>query len=167
MQASTRRHSAPMPRTGLRRLLGSITLAERLLFAGVAAVLLLVGLSNVNGTYAMWVDEASVEGTTLTTGTAALSAHWVDSEQESAWKNLLPGESSDREAILENTGTVPLEVTMSLDSSAPGFALASPTPLVIEPGRTATLTVDLTATEDLHPGDEIALEIHLEGTQTR
>lgn len=168
MLPGARSHDAQTPRTGLRRVLGGISLAERLLLTAVAAVLLLAGLANVGSTYAMWVDEAPVDGTSLSTGTAALSAQWVAGEQESAWQNLLPGESAGREVTLENTGTVPLEVTMTLDAAAPGLELrAAPAPFVIEPGQHRSFAVELAATEDLHPGNEIALEVLFEGTQIR
>lgn len=164
----TARAAAPTPRTGLQRVLGTISLTERLLLTAVAAALLLVGLSSVGGTYAMWADEATVEGTTITTGTAELSARWASRAPESVWQNLLPGESASRELTLENTGAVPLEVTMTLDAEARGLALLPVhTPIVIEPGQSLPLTVELSATEDLHPGDEITVEILLEGTQIR
>lgn len=165
---SAARHAAPTQRTGLRRVLGTISLTERLLLAAVATVLLWVGLSSVGGTYAMWADEATVEGTTITTGTAELSARWASRAPESVWQNLLPGESASRELTLENTGAVPLEVTMTLDAEARGLELLPVhAPIVIEPGQSLPLTVELSATEDLHPGDEITVEILLEGTQIR
>ena len=164
----TARPAAPTPRTGLQRVLGTISLTERLLLTAVAAALLLVGLSSVGGTYAMWTDEATVEGTTLTTGTAELSARWADSTQESVWQNLLPGESAHRKLTLENTGAVPLEVTMTLHAEAPGLELLpAAAPIVIEPGQSLPLTVELTATENLRPGDAISVEILLEGIQIR
>ncbi|PZP14291.1 MAG: hypothetical protein DI611_12410 [Brachybacterium faecium] len=165
---SAARHAAPTQRTALRRVLGTVSLTERLLLAALAMVLLWVGLTSVGGTYAMWADEATVEGTALTTGTAELSARWASRTPESVWQNLLPGESASRELTLENTGAVPLEVTMSLDAEARGLELL-PThaPIVIEPDQSLPVTVELTATEGLRPGDEISVEILLEGTQIR
>lgn len=165
---SAARHAAPTQRTALRRVLGTVSLTERLLLAALAMVLLWVGLTSVGGTYAMWADEATVEGTSLTTGTAELSARWASRAPESVWQNLLPGESASRELTLENSGAVPLEVTMSLDAQATGLELL-PThgPIVIEPDQSLPVTVELTATEDLRPGDEISVEILLEGTQIR
>lgn len=165
---SAARHAAPTQRTALRRVLGTVSLTERLLLAALAMVLLWVGLTSVGGTYAMWADEATVEGTSLTTGTAELSARWASRAPESVWQNLLPGESASRELTLENSGAVPLEVTMSLDAEARGLELL-PThaPIVLEPDQSLPVTVELTATEDLRPGDEISVEILLEGTQIR
>lgn len=165
---SAARHAAPTQRTALRRVLGTVSLTERLLLAALAMVLLWVGLTSVGGTYAMWADEATVEGTSLTTGTAELSARWASRAPESVWQNLLPGESASRELTLENSGAVPLEVTMSLDAQATGLELL-PThgPIAIEPDQSLPVTVELTATEDLRPGDEISVEILLEGTQIR
>lgn len=165
---SAARHAAPTQRTALRRVLGTVSLTERLLLAALAMVLLWVGLTSVGGTYAMWADEATVEGTSFTTGTAELSARWASRAPELVWQNLLPGESASRELTLENSGAVPLEVTMSLDAQATGLELL-PThgPIVIEPDQSLPVTVELTATEDLRPGDEISVEILLEGTQIR
>ena len=168
MLSTARRHPAQTLRTGVRRALDGLSLAERLLLTAVATAFLLTGLSGVGGTYARWADGASAEGATLTTGTAALGARWTDEGQDSVWQNLLPGESAVRELTLENTGAVPLEVTMTLGTGPAGLALL-PTggPLVIEPGQVLTLPVELAATEHLHPGDEITVEVLLEGRQIR
>src|SRR5699024_306021 len=122
----------------------------------------------VGGTYARWADGASAEGATLTTGTAALGARWTDEGQDSVWQNLLPGESAVRELTLENTGAVPLEVTTTLADGAPSLEiLAGGAPVRLEPGQHLTFPVELAATEHLHPGDEIAVEVLLEGRQIR
>lgn len=168
MPSTARRHPAQTLRTGVRRALDGLSLAERLLLTAVATAFLLTGLSGVGGTYARWADGASAEGATLTTGTAALGARWTDEGQDSVWQNLLPGESAVRELTLENTGAVPLEVTTTLADGAPSLEiLAGGAPVRLEPGQHLTFPVELAATEHLHPGDEIAVEVLLEGRQIR
>lgn len=168
MLSATRHRDAHAPRTGRRRVLGSVSPAQRLLSAVIAAMLLLAGLSNIGGTYAMWTDEATVEGGTITTGTASLTAQWDADDSEPTWSNLLPGESADRRLTLENTGSVPMEVTATLQAAVPGIELvASSTPSMLEPGQELPLTVEIAATEDLHPGDEVHFTVQFDGRQIR
>src|SRR5699024_6824221 len=104
----------------------------------------------------------------LTTGTAALGARWTDEGHDSVWQNLLPGESAVPELTLENTGAVPLDQTTTLADGAPSPALlAGGAPVPLEPGQHLTFAVELAATEHLHPGDEITVEVLLEGRQIR
>lgn len=183
---SAARHAAPTQRTALRRVLGTVSLTERLLLAALATVLLWVGLTSVGGTYAMWADEATVEGTALTTGTAELTAQWGD--DPSTWQNLLPGDAPWREITVKNTGDVPLalhaaaltvpeglelRMTDGSETRSPGPGLSaalqplteSGTPLVVEPGQTVCIHAQLTATPELVPGHQHELTIELEGRQ--
>src|SRR5699024_5746060 len=145
MPSTARRHPAQTLRTGVRRALDGLSLAERLLLTAVATAFLLTGLSGVGGTYAR-----RGEG------------------QDGGWQNLRPGESAVRELTLENTGAGPLEVTTTRADGAPSLEiLAGGAPVRLEPGQHLTFPVELAATEHLHPGDEITVEVLLEGRQIR
>ncbi|WP_345752947.1 TasA family protein [Microbacterium rhizophilus] len=84
-----------------------------------ATALLLVALTGVGGTYAMWVDGAAVTGTTVQSGTAALSLSGIDSALVS---NMLPGESVRQTMTVTNTGQAALAVTAT-GAAVAGFEL--------------------------------------------
>lgn len=194
MLSAPSRYGGSATRAGTRRAPGQRLLAERLLLAAIAVIVLVAGLSSMDGTYAMWRDQTDADAGTLTSGTASLAAAWSPDHDESRWQNLLPGESVQRELALTNTGDVPMEVSATVPEVTEGLEiralagtavepLSSPAlgatelPLAVAeaPGASALLeaeesvhvTVEITATETLTPGDQVHFNLQFEGRQTR
>ncbi|MGP6204989.1 hypothetical protein [Microbacterium sp.] len=126
----------------------------------LATAALVAGVSVAQGSLAYWNDAEASEGITVTSGTASLEVTapvWLSSTVSAVY----PGSSSMRfgNGAVENTGTVPLAVTVSR-VSADAFAEA----LVInvglvqgdcQPGTPLTSTTATLATLD--PGDSYTL----------
>ncbi|MFQ6484495.1 SipW-dependent-type signal peptide-containing protein [Brachybacterium epidermidis] len=156
--------------------------------AAFLALMLLAVLSGMGGSYALWSDQQSLEGGTVTTGTAALDAQWRD-EGGTQMENLVPGQSGSRSAVLRNEGDTPLEISASAESSAmrvgaiagactsPSDAagldddpvpLPSPSSggtLVLASQESAEVCVTFTAGPELTPGQTTTGTILFEGSQ--
>lgn len=157
----------------------------------VATLVLVAALSGVGGTYAMWSDQQTMDAGTLSAGTAELTADWVGGAPAS--DNLLPGDSVTRTAQLHNSGDVPLALSVSAPTVAPGFTVraavtceallhapvlgASAVPMgpaatgesavVIQPGDDLEACVAVTATSELVPSSQLTYTLEIEGTQVR
>lgn len=116
-------HGEPASPAGPRRTPVQQRLGERFMVAMIALLVLMACLASVDDTYAMWRDSAELEAGTVTTGSASLTASWNSDSDEDTWKHLLPGESATRTVALENTGDVPLEVTVTAQTVADGFKI--------------------------------------------
>lgn len=195
MLPAPRHHIALAPRAGWWRALARRPLAERLLLATVATIMLMAGLSSVGGTYAMWRDSADLDAGTVTTGSASLTADWNSVSDAGPWHNLLPGEYTQQRLVLANTGDVPLELSATALTVADGFEVrvmaeagegtrlstsalgAAAEPLsatgatgaavVLDTGEAVDVWVEVTATDALSPGESVDFEIRFEGRQTQ
>lgn len=168
--------------------------AERLWLVAVAALVIGGALSSVEGTYAMWREQAEVSGPTLDSGSAQLKAAWHTDQEASPWHALLPGESERQQVTVTNTGDAPMSLSALVPVAPPGLeiravggetqqplttpvlhaegqripaGLASGSALTLEPGRSAQMTVEVSATDALAPGDKVAFELVIDGEQTR
>lgn len=195
MLPAPRHHIALAPRAGWWRALARRPLAERLLLATVATIMLMAGLSSVGGTYAMWRDSADLDAGTVTTGSASLTADWNSVSDAGPWQNLLPGEDAQQSLVLANTGDVPLELSATTPTTADGFEVrvmaeagegtrlstsalgAAAEPLsatgatgaavVLDTGEAVDVWVEVTATDALTPEESADFEIRFEGRQAQ
>lgn len=151
-----------------------------------AVALLLVALTGVGGSYALWTDTEPLGAGTIRTGGASLVAQWSSSgHTDEPWKNLLPGESVRQQLTLSNIGDVPLAVTTGVDTVA-GYELrvsvggctaqqltvqpAGTTPVAlatIRAGQAVTACLEVRATSALTPGATAAFTVTFDGTQVR
>lgn len=167
-RASTRPASSP------RRI------AERLLVAAIAALVLLGALSSMGGTYAYWSDETALNGT-LETGSASLEATLLGPEEPLHAENLLPGDTVPHQVALRNTGDVPLAVSVTASGTIAGAShpldvvaddtsipTVGPVSLVeLGPGESRTITLTVTAPDALGPDDTMDIALQFEGEQIR
>ncbi|MFT3798143.1 SipW-dependent-type signal peptide-containing protein [Microbacterium sp.] len=116
MPESHRQTPPRTPRDGVRRVRGMSLTA----LAGLG--LFVLALSGVGGSYAMWNDVESVDAGTIVAGDAALAAQWASGHTDTAWANLLPGESVRQPLTLTNTGAAPLELSATV-AVAGGFEI--------------------------------------------
>lgn|SRR5699024_353516 len=150
---------------------------RNLLLALVALGVMWAALATSGGTYAFWSTGQTLEGGSISTGTAGLEARWSTEDDASVWQNLLPGETAGRSLQVRNTGDVPLSLSLDGSVSTPGLevaladetcaadaAPAGSTPIV-EPGADATLCVLVTATADLAPGTDPTITLTIDGRQ--
>lgn len=179
-------HASPRSRGRVRRIIDTALLTV------VAALVVLVALSGIGGTYAYWADQQTVPGAVLSSGTAALSITWTDKAPSAP--ALLPGETARRGATLKNTGDVPLEITASIRKDIQGFAVSATArscqdraetaalstapsaltgsgtngrPVVLNPGDTVPLCVSTQATTTLKPGQTASFTLTLDGKQVQ
>jgi predicted ribosomally synthesized peptide with SipW-like signal peptide len=182
VDAPVERHRVGTPRRALTSL-GSL---------GIATFVLLAALSGVGGTYAIWSDQQTVDGGTLTSGTAELEAIWLGDAPAHA--NLLPGKSVPRDAQLHNRGDVPLALGISATTQSPGFEIRAAAGECAAEGRASAIGVDagpltssasgdeamvlqadesvsvcitVATTPELLPGEQLNFTIDIEGTQVR
>lgn len=182
------------PRTTVRATSVGRRLAGRLGLAAVMALVLLASLSTIDGTYAMWREQADVTGPVVDSGTAQLTAEWVGGDDQNHREDLLPEESVRQQVTVTNTGDAPLTLSAHLDFATTGLELravggesqqkfstaalgtegqqisvidAPGSPLTVEPGQSAVVTVEFAATGSLAPGAEAAFTVVLDGEQTR
>lgn len=160
-----------------------------------AAGLLVLLISQLGGSYALWTDTAPSDAGVVTTGSAELSAHWQEDQEGQAWSNLLPGESARRSFMLANTGSVPLEITAtvrdipagfgiritaetcseSLLTSAPADGTARPMtssaqpdqPIELPAGDTTTGCVEVRVSETATPGRQFSFTAQIDGVQSQ
>jgi len=170
-QRTARRGVLPRVRTLVMSTLGAL---------GV----LLLALSGVGGSYALWNDSASLDAGTINTGTADLTAAWANGHADSAWANLLPGESVRQPLTLTNTGAAPLELSVTIAGVAgfelrtvsgdcPGTQLAGAAAngtarslgVTLDPGTTTTACIEVRATTAAAPGHTLAFSAQFDGTQ--
>lgn len=188
------RHGRPVTPAGSRRGTTQYRLADRLLLAAVAVIVLMAGLSNMGGTYAMWRDQADADAGTVSSGTASLAADWTPDHDEDCWYDLLPGESVQQSLTLTNAGDVPMELSATVPHATAGLEIRAavgtderplPTralgasgqpltaagapgaPVVLDTRESIDVTVEITATSDLSPGEQAYFEVLVEGRQTR
>lgn len=167
-------------------------LRAQLRLIAAASLLLLTGLSGVDGTYAMWREQADIAGPAIESGTSSLTVEWDSGTEHSSSPDLLPGDSVTQRATVTNTGDVPVSLSGLVDAPTPGLefrvvggdaqtpltsstlgakaqpirsSVASGAALVLGPGQSAGITVEHRATEDLAPGADVAFEVIIEGTQ--
>lgn len=156
-----------------------------------AAALLVVAVSGIGGSYALWNDSVTVDAGTITTGTAELNAAWADGHADAAWSNLLPGESVRQEFTLDNTGSAALELSATASTASSGFEVRAAigtcptTPLagdpadgtsrvllaagggaVVLPGSTSTVgCLEVRATAAATPDDHVEFVVQFDGMQ--
>ncbi len=165
-----------------------------LVFAALgASALLIIALSRVGGSYALWQDSVTVDAGTITTGTAGLSATWHSQHDDAKWSNLLPGESVRQPATLVNTGTAPLELYAAASTGSAGFEVrvvagscpggplpvaatgstprsittaAAPTsPVVLAGAQSLAACVEVRATAAATPDQRVAFALQIDGVQ--
>src|SRR5690554_5708050 len=91
-------------------------LAKALLASASAiAAGVLVAVLAAGGSYALWVDEASISAGTVVSATIGLTIDEQPSVQlaDSSWSNLLPGEYVSQAVTLKNTGSIPVRLDMT------------------------------------------------------
>ncbi|ASK65513.1 hypothetical protein CFK39_06340 [Brachybacterium avium] len=171
-RARTRGTSPRRPGASTRR-----RIAERLLVAALTALVLTVVLSQMGGTYAYWSEEATVDAGTLTTGTAALTAHGEPgpvSGLKPGEEGLLPGDEVPWTVTLENTGDVRLEISVTATGTIAGVTQPvdvvlddADSALLLEPGTEASRTLSLIviAPDSLLPGETMDITLLFEGVQ--
>jgi hypothetical protein len=155
-------------------------IVERLLVAAIAALVLTAALSNMGGTYAYWSDESQLSAGTLETGSASLEATLLVPEEPLHAGNLLPGDAVPHEVTLENTGDVPLAVSVTATGTIAGIAhplevgsgdtAASVVPaslMELGVGESRTVSLEVVAPTALGPDDQMDITLHFEGEQIR
>src|SRR5690554_5165764 len=103
------RHSArpaPRSRAPRRRRAG---LRGALTSLGVVCIGVLAGVLSAGGTYALWGDDASITGATITSGILDLDV--LGTVDSAHWSKLLPGEHHVQFVTVENTGNIPLALS--------------------------------------------------------
>lgn len=187
MPESIRQSARPAPRfraprrrrAGLRGALTSLC---------VVCIGVLAGVLSAGGTYALWGDDASIMGATITSGILDLD---VSGSPDSAhWSKLLPGEHHVQFVTVENTGNIPLalsglaaqsggdsgsfEVRLELVSGAADCspqlsgadALGNPVTLGTMPAASvARLCVDVSLADSALPGHEAQFSLTLTADQ--
>ncbi len=149
-----------------------------------AAGILVLALSGVGGSYALWNDTTSVDVGTIDAGTASLTASWASGHSDSAWANLLPGESVRQPLTLTNTGSSSLELSVVI-ATAGGFevraasgacpgsplgaAAASGAPqslgVTLAGSASTTVCLEVRATSAATPGQTLAFTAQFDGKQ--
>lgn len=89
--------------------------------AGTATAVILLGLSGMGGTFAMWTDQQALDAGTITAGTASLTASPA-AGPSGALQDLLPGDLVAQQILLANTGDVPLAVSVTATGTIAGAA---------------------------------------------
>lgn len=161
------------------------------LIAGAALGGLLLILTFVNGSYAMWSDTTRVEPGTITIGSAALEAMWEPEHDPGLWADLLPDQPQRQGFELSNTGTTPLQITVTAITGASGLEVrvaaeacgsdaltavtaqesAQPlpapdsTPLVLDSETSITGCIEVTLTGESAPGEQHDFLVRFDGTQ--
>lgn len=167
-------------------------LGTHLRLSTAAALLVLLGLSGIGGTYAMWNEQADLAGPTIESGTSSLTVTWHGGIEQPRSSNLLPGESVRQRATVRNTGDAALSLAGLLPAPTPGLELrvvggaaqdpltapmlggtaqpistsaTSGAALILPPGGSADVTVEHRATGALAPGADVGFDIVIEGKQ--
>ena len=165
-----RLHAVRRPANGAKATV--VRRRDRAFLAVLGLVVVFAWLSTVGGTYAFWTAGATVNGGTLSTGTAELEATWSSENDEEETRNLLPGDVTHRTLTVENTGDVPLSLSATTSGGLPGLeisleATGGGAPAVLEPRTQQELAVVFRATQELAPGSSGTLTIALDGRQVR
>lgn len=146
------------------------SLTRRALTAAVTAAVLAITMLGMETAYAVWHDRSGADAGTVSTGTAGLTAEWSTEADAADWQHLLPGDEVHREVTVTNTGEVPLALSAAASvftaslQPAPDGGVSGAEP-VIGPGQTARMLIELTVTPELAPGQQVEVEVQLEGRQ--
>lgn len=147
-----------------------------------------VALVGTGGTYALWAGETEIDAVTISSGILDLE---VTGTLDSAhWSKLLPGEHLVQYVAVENTGNIPLDLsvlTAQTDGDAGAFEVrlelvgeadACPTPVggpdalgatvplsTLPPSAVARLCVDVSLSSSALPGQDADFALTLTADQ--